>query len=122
MITTFLHTGIEVQDLEKALKFYENMGFKVVKRFEKPEPKAHVAHIVSKDGTRIELWQFLDINHPQVEFIRKHIAFSSNDLKNDIQELVKNGCEVVIPITKGVVLTYAFVRDPSGNYIEIAAT
>jgi len=47
------------------------------------------------------------------------ITVGSDDQKSDIQELVDNGCELAIPITKGVTLTYAFVKDPSGNYIEI---
>jgi catechol 2,3-dioxygenase-like lactoylglutathione lyase family enzyme len=120
MITTFLHNGFAVEDLDKAIGLYKKLGFRVVGRFEKPEPKAHVAQLQSKNVTGIELWQFVDLNHPQVKYIRQHIAVASDDLEKDIEELVKQGCEVVIPITKGVILTYAFIRDPSGNYIEIA--
>jgi catechol 2,3-dioxygenase-like lactoylglutathione lyase family enzyme len=119
MITRFLHTGFEVEDIDQAISFYETLGFSVTKQFDKAEPRAKAAHITSTDNTVIELWQFIDKNHPQVEFICRHIAFESDDLEKDIQKLALEGCKQVIPITKGVTMTYAFLRDPSGNYIEI---
>ena len=73
MITKVLHTGYRVQDLEKSIKFYISMGFKVTNRFEKPDPKAHVA-TVQKDETIFELWRFEETAHPQVKFIQNHIA------------------------------------------------
>lgn len=120
MITTFLHSGFEVEDLDEAIKLYVKLGFKLTSQFEKPEPKARAAQLTSKNGTGVELWQFIDVNHPQVEYIRQHIAVGSDNLEEDINKLVEQGCEVVIPITKGVILTYSFLRDPSGNYIEVA--
>jgi catechol 2,3-dioxygenase-like lactoylglutathione lyase family enzyme len=120
MIKSFLHTGFEVEDLEQAIKLYEQFGFKVTKRFDKPEPKAVAAHLATASGAVIELWQFYDKTHPQVEFIRQHIAIESDDLEADIAHFTSQGCKLVIPVTKGVVLTYAFLQDSSGNNIEIA--
>jgi len=120
MITKFLHTGFRVTNLDEAIKLYEKLGFTLKRRFDKPKPKAKAAHMSSKNGYDIELWQFLDSDHPQVEYIQQHLAVASDNLEADINDLIKKGCELVIPITKGVVLTYAFVRDPSGNYLEIA--
>jgi catechol 2,3-dioxygenase-like lactoylglutathione lyase family enzyme len=120
MIKAFLHTGFEVKDLEQAIKLYEQFGFKVTRRFDKPEPKAVAAHLATASGAVIELWQFFDQQHPQVKFIRRHIAIESDDLEADIANFISQGCTLVIPVTKGVVLTYAFVQDPSGNNIEIA--
>lgn len=119
MIGKFLHVGFEVDDLDEAIEFYKRLGFSLEKQFDKPEPKAKAAHVVNKDGNTFELWQFIDKEHPQVEFIRRHIAFESNNLDDDIEELINSGCKLVIPKTKGVTLTYAFVQDKSGNYIEI---
>lgn len=119
MIKGFLHTAFEVKDIEQAIGFYQQLGFKVKKQFDKPEPEAKAAHIVNDNGDTLELWQFIDKDHPQVEYIRRHVAFESDNLEEDIEALKDKGCELVIPITKGVTLTYAFVRDPDGNYIEI---
>jgi len=119
MITRFLHTAFEVQDLNEAIKFYRKLDFSLTKQFDKPEPQAKVAHLSSNNGVVFEIWQFIDKTHVQVEFIRRHIAFESDDLEQDIDKLVEDGCVLVIPITKGVTMTYAFVRDTSGNYLEI---
>ena len=119
MITGMSHVGLEVQNLDQAVKFYESMGFQLVRRFEKTEPKANAAHMTSPNGTMVELWQFLDKTHPQVEFIKRHIAVDSDNLEADLNAFVEQGCQIVIPITKGVTLTYAFIRDADGNYIEV---
>lgn len=119
MIKGFLHTGFEVDDIDQAIAFYSNFGFKVAKQFDKPEPKAKAAHIMNDSGVTFEIWQFIDRDHPHVEIIRRHVAFESDNLKEDIKKLTEQGCELVIPISKGATLTYAFVSDPSGNCIEI---
>jgi catechol 2,3-dioxygenase-like lactoylglutathione lyase family enzyme len=89
MITSFLHYGFAVDDLDDAIALYKLLGFKEVRRFEKPEPKAHAAQLRSTSGGGIELWQFVDVDHPQVEYIRRHIAVASDDLESDIEKLVK---------------------------------
>jgi len=119
MIKGFMHVGFEVDDIDRALEFYKQLGFELKRQFDKPEPEAKAAHIANASGETFELWQFIDKDHPQVEFIRQHIAFESDNLEEDIQNFVEQGCELVIPVTKGVTMTYAFVRDPSGNNIEI---
>lgn len=113
MIKNVLHTGIEVADLSQTIQLYKDLGFEVVNQFEKPEPKAHVATVKNGD-TAFELWQFKDKTHPQVAFIRNHVAFYSDDLEKDLQQFVANGYTMVIPVTEGVVLRYAFVQDPAG--------
>lgn len=119
MLTRVLHTGIAVDDLDKAIQFYQNLGFSVHNKFEKPEPKAQVATVKNGD-TAFELWHFQDKDHPQVAFIRNHVAVYSDDLETDVHELVQAGFKLVIPITEGVVLKYAFVQNPAGTCYEIA--
>jgi catechol 2,3-dioxygenase-like lactoylglutathione lyase family enzyme len=119
MLKRVLHTGVEVADLAQAIKLYEHLGFAVHNEFEKPEPKASVATMLRGD-VAFELWQFHDKAHSQVAFIRNHIAIYSDALEQDVQELLGEGYELVIPPTEGVVLRYAFVRDGSGACYEIA--
>lgn len=114
-----LHTGVAVADLAAAIALYTSLGFTLAKEFDKPEPEAKVA-ILTKGDTSFELWQFADKEHPQVAFIRNHVAFYSDDLEHDVDELVAKGFKLVIPITEGVVLKYAFVQDPAGACYEIA--
>jgi catechol 2,3-dioxygenase-like lactoylglutathione lyase family enzyme len=119
MLKKVLHTGVEVADLAKTVELYKSLGFEVTKEFDKPEPKAKVA-IVKNGETAFEIWQFEDKDHPQVAFIRNHVAIYSDDLENDIAQLVGDGYKLVIPVTEGVVLRYAFVQDAAGACFEIA--
>lgn len=121
MLKHVLHTGIEVDDLAKTVDLYKNLGFEVANEFNKPEPKAKVV-TVKKGETAFELWQFEDKDHPQVAFIRNHVAIYSDDLQQDVQALVDKGFKLVIPITEGVILRYAFVQDPAGACYEIATS
>lgn len=120
MLKKVLHTGVAVADLEVAIEQYEKLGFNVTKRFEKPDPKAHVA-LVKNGEAMYELWQFQDPKHSQVPYIRSHIAILSDDLENDAQALVSQGYKEVIPLTEGVVLRYIFVQDAAGTNYEIAS-
>lgn len=119
MITRFLRNAFSVDDIIQGISQYEKIGYRLIIKFEKPEPRAMVAHM-SNGESLIELWQFIDKEHPLVEVIKSHIALESDDLDKDLIDLQDYGFEIVIPKTKGVVLTYAFIKDSSGNYIEIA--
>ncbi|HZP55750.1 MAG TPA: VOC family protein [Candidatus Saccharimonadales bacterium] len=119
MIKRFWHVGMAVRDLDKAVDQYEKLGYTVKHRIEKDEPRAVMARLEHRTGSTIELWQWLE-DHYENKFRGNHIAFESDDIDDDVWALVEKGAEVVIPKTTGVITTYAFVRDPSGNYIEIA--
>lgn len=108
---------MRVKDLNESCKFYEQIGYKVVQRFEREDLHAHAAHLEYSNNT-IELWQF-DSHHPQHEYIAKHIALESDCLEEDLEVFKRNGFAEVIPLTQGKTLRYAFVRDASGNCIEI---
>ena len=120
MIKKFWHVGLTVKNLDQAIEQYQKLGFELIDKFEKDEPHAYAAQLKHPSGSGIELWQWLDEKHPQVEFIKNHLAFVSDDINGDVKMLVDQGFEIVIPKTKGITVTYVFVRDPSGNYIEIA--
>lgn len=117
MLKKILHTGVEVADLTKAIELYESLGFKVVNQFEKTKTKIA---IVTKGESTFELLQFVDNDSPQVAFIRNHVAFASDDLENDVQQFVDNGYKLVIPITDGVMVRYAYLQDEAGACYEIA--
>lgn len=121
MIKKFWHVGFSVNNLDNAIAQYESLGFKLVQRFEKTQPKSLAAHMNHPNGSGIEMFQFIDKNHPQVEFIKQHIAFISNNIEEDLKILESQGCQVVIPVTAGVtVKKFSFIRDPNEQYIELA--
>jgi catechol 2,3-dioxygenase-like lactoylglutathione lyase family enzyme len=119
MLKQVLHTGVAVADLAAAVELYTSLGFAVHNEFEKPEPKAHI--ITVKQGeTAFELWQFEDLAHPLAAFIRNHVAIYSDDLEADVDAMVAKGYTLVIPVTEGVIMRYAFVADAAGCCYEIA--
>jgi methylmalonyl-CoA/ethylmalonyl-CoA epimerase len=119
MLKHILHTGVEVADLDNAIALYKSLGFEIHNKFEKPEPKASVATL-KKGDVAFELWRFHDKEHPQVAYIRNHVAIYSNDLENDARQLVASGYKLVIPVTEGVIMRYVFVQDAAGTCYEIA--
>jgi lactoylglutathione lyase len=119
MFSRVLHTGVAVGDLDKTIEFYKSLGFEIHNQFEKPGPKARVA-TVKKGETAFELWEFSDVMHPHASIIQNHIAIYSDDLEADIDMLTGQGYKLVIPVTEGVIMRYAFVQDAAGCNYEIA--
>jgi len=116
----FWHVGLTVSDLDESISRYEELGLNVVDKFEKDQPHAQAALMLGATGVGVELWQWLDEDHPQVKIIKNHIAFLSDDPREDVKKLEKRGCRIVIPETVGKLVTYTFLEDPDGKYIEIA--
>lgn len=119
MLKKILHTGLAVNDLDSALKMYKLLGFEVAKRFHKPDINADVA-MVEKGETVFELFEFHDQDHPQVEFIRNHVAIYSDAIEEDVDTLQKQGYRLTIPITEGIIFRFAFLQDEAGTNYEIA--
>ncbi len=116
---TLNHAGFVIKDLEEAVNLYEKLGFTLVRKFEKPEPKAHVALMKDTNGMRLELWQFAE-EHPLNSYIGRHIAFICDDVRANAQLLVDTGFTEVVPYTEGVILNYIFVQDEYGTTFELA--
>ena len=119
MLKHILHTGVAVPDLDKAIKLYQSLGFGITKQFHKDDINADVAMLIKGEAT-YELFQFYNPDHPQVEFIRSHIAIYSDSLEQDIDMLLSQGYKLVIPITEGVIFRFAYVQDSVGINYEIA--
>lgn len=118
MITGLHHQGLQVANLNKTLGDYQAMGFELEKEFERADLFAKAAHIRYPQGGRLEFWEFSE-RHADHEFIQNHTAFASDNLEDDLQLFVDNGCKIVIPITQGAVARYAFVQDELGHNLEL---
>ncbi len=119
MLKRILHTGLAVPDLAAGIGFYEDLGFAVAERFHKSDIDADAA-MLTKGETSFELFQFNNPNHPNVKFIRNHVAIYSDAIEEDVARLVKQGYKLTIPINEGVILRFAFLQDASGMNYEIA--
>lgn len=118
MIKKILHQSFEVEDLEKAVKYYEGLGFKSAASFEKEGGKAK-AQILELDDFAFEIWQF---NDKSSEFykIRNHIGIEVDNIEETLEEFVKLGSKIIIPITQGMTVEYfAFLADQDGKIFEL---
>lgn len=105
------HIAIIVSKIEN-LSFYENLGFKEYKRFEREYDT-----VVFMEGDGIVLEVFVDSNHPEratgpeARGLR-HIAFCVDDLsKVDVE------CEEIRTDWFG--RKFTFTKDPDGQPIEL---
>ena len=95
------HIGIAVENLEKAIAFYEDtFGFKCYSVEEVKDQKVKTAFF--KVGqTKIELLESTDPEGPIGKFIEKkgqgvhHIAFAVDDLSADLEELKDSGVRLI---------------------------
>lgn len=118
MITRMHHFGMMTADLDEAVRTYEALGFKVYKSFTKPGMKA--AMLFKEGVAGVEFFQFENPDGELEQKIKKHSAFVSDDLENDVQQYLRSGYELAIPISDGaVVKRFAYVKDRAGNYIEL---
>ena len=122
-ITGYDHVGIRVSDAERALRFYERLGFI-------PDPglsNERVAEIVTRDGTRVNLI-FNGKRRPAARNILMdepvkwpgftHGAFIVESLQALLEWADHHGVGITEgPVDWGRRLT-CFLRDPDGNVLE----
>jgi methylmalonyl-CoA/ethylmalonyl-CoA epimerase len=122
------HVGISVPDLEASVKWYqEKLGFRVEKRQVIQQIPARIAFLVNGDF-RIELFEVAgasplpgDRRIPDRDLKThgtKHLALGVKDVRQTMEILKSSGVDVAMEsAVEGKPM--AFIRDNSGNLIEI---
>ena len=132
------HTGIVVNDMEKALHFYrDTLGLKIKRKMNETGEyidnlsalegvRVKTIKMAADDGNLIELLYYE--SHPREPVARdicdagySHISFTVDNLDHEYDRLEIMGIEFscapqISPDGKARV---AFCRDPEGNYIEL---
>jgi catechol 2,3-dioxygenase-like lactoylglutathione lyase family enzyme len=139
MIKNIRHTGIVVRDLDKAIKFYEGLGFSMWKKEFESGPyldkvvglknvKIEIAKLKSPCGNLLELLQYH--SHPLDKKIKRqpsnqlgcsHIALTVKDIDEVLKNIQANGGSLVnFPITTpDGKFRVAYVHDHEGVLLEI---
>jgi lactoylglutathione lyase len=139
MVLNTRHTGIVVRDLEKAIIFYNLLGFKLQNRCIEEGPyidklvglinaRIEWAKLSLSDGSLLELLQYH--SHPKNKDVKlqpanrlgcSHIALTVENISEAIKIIKTNGgivdSEVQISPDGKVKVIYAF--DTEGNILEI---
>lgn len=95
------HIGIAVSDLEKAIKFYEDVfGLECYKIEEVPDQKVRTAFFMIGQ-TKIELFESTSPEGTVAKFIEKrgegihHIAFAVDDIEAGLKETAEKGVAMI---------------------------
>ena len=119
----FLHTRIRVGDMDKSIKFYENLGFKLTRRNDN-SPAGNRLAFLELEGSE----HFLELCYsPEfiVEFPEDlmHTCVGVENITDYCDQLEKKGIEIWPKEWRGKFLDenskMAFVTDPDGYEVEI---
>ncbi|MFH1088745.1 MAG: VOC family protein [Patescibacteria group bacterium] len=117
-----IHFAIPTKDLDKSRAFYEQLGFRYLSKWTKPDQDLSAYWMESDKGVRIELVHKPGFVYQRPENIPEllHIALPVERLIDEIDKWQDRGVKILKPITKGVsVKQFAFIEDPSGFPVEL---
>ena len=124
-----LHAGISVRNMDEAIIWYRDiLGFVLESDKYIAPLKARVV-FMKLDDFYVELFE-ADNANPLPEERRipnldlrthgnKHVAFKVNDIKIMMEEVKSKGCDVAMDIFPMEGSLVAFIRDNTGNLIEL---
>jgi lactoylglutathione lyase len=98
------------------------LGLKLTRRFEVKENNAEIAFVEDPKGNAIELTHWRDKKQLAEGDNFDHIALGVGNMKDVIERLRAQGVAIAMePFTlKGGTHQIAFVKDPDGNWLELA--
>ena len=126
-LTKIEHIGIAVKNLEKSIKFYENvLGLKCY-AVEKVEDQKVTTAFFQIGETKIELLESTQSDGPVAKFIEKrgegihHLAFKTNDVDSSLKELKEKDVKLIDenPRKGAEQLDIAFIHPKSANGVLI---
>jgi len=121
VVCKFLHTRMRVNDLEKAVSFYEKVfALRVTRRHESPRGSKLVFLSVPNSEEEIELTYFPNSGPVVVQEDLMHLAFEVESMNNFARHLEIVGYEFSDgPTQSSSGSVFAFVDAPDGYEIEV---
>lgn len=123
-IKRFDHIGIRVMDFDRAITFYEKLGFSVTRN----DSKEHVVVLKHPSGIEINLLDSGDDDNNQQNILMDvdpkfpgytHYALAIDSIVDAKHFLESIGLQITEgPVTFGDGKTSVFIRDPDRNVIE----
>ena len=138
MIRSLAQVGITCSDIEKSLKFYnELLGLPLLEALDVPgdqvrdiyglddsQTKVTLFLLRTGNGGFVELFRFepLGGDHQHVVWNRPGITHFALDVKNlpaVMKRLEKEGVDMICPVKNNLGTDFVFTRDPDGNLVEL---
>lgn len=118
MTTKYLHTMVRVSNLEESIKFYELLGLRETKRFDRPESGYTLVFMAAPGDEDVPIE--LTYNYAPEEYTGGrnfgHLAYRVDDIYAMCAHLQVNGVTINRPPRDG---RMAFVRSPDGISVEL---
>ncbi|MBI4219950.1 MAG: VOC family protein [Chloroflexi bacterium] len=140
MVSSFNHTGLVVQDIDKMVAFYtQTLGLKKLREIDSVAPptgdhtgfpgaRRKLVFVGFEGGHQIELVRYFDPPSPQGHLERNqlgasHICFNVKDLAGLHKNLLTKGVRFVTELKwrdapGGGRIGIVYARDPEGNWLE----
>jgi len=125
----FHHVALSVHKMMESLRFYETFGFQEVHHYNDPAGTFEIAHLRLGDFF-LELFCYrdcapapksagsLETGLPRIGV--KHMALRVQSVLEARREIDERDIATATPLQKGNTgVTYFFIKDPSGNLLEI---
>jgi lactoylglutathione lyase len=118
-----IHTCYRIGNIDRAVAFYEALGFEERRRMDLPDGAINVFMGLPGDGDRLELTWNPGVESYDLGTGYNHIALTVDDLDATLEQLAADGIEPEKPPyrpgnrTEGHLI--CFLRDPDGYRIEL---
>ena len=121
MVKKLLHTRMRVNDIERTVKFYEDViGLKIARRSVSPRGAQIVFLATPNSDEEIEICQLPNSPSVQVQPDLMHLAFEVDSVESFAADIAKKGYKLSDGPTKtGSGATIAFVDAPEGYEVEL---
>jgi lactoylglutathione lyase len=121
MVKKLLHTRMRVNDLERTVRFYEDvLGLKVGRRHTSPRGAQLAFLRTPNSDEEIELCQLADAPPVAVQPDLMHLAFEVEDMNAFAAQLAKKGLKLSDgPTRTGSGSVIGFIDAPEGYEIEL---
>jgi lactoylglutathione lyase len=119
----FLYTGIRVRDLERSVRFYRGLGFRVILRGTMDHGGVFVHLQQPRSDRRIELNYYPKGNRFYTPYRRDaefdHLGFVTTNVDAWVRKMKRLGGKVVIPTWTETGQRLGYVADPDGFVVEV---
>ena len=114
MIRNIRHTGIVVRDLDKAIRFYEGLGFSMWKR--EMEKVTFIDKVVGLNNARIETAKLKSPCGGLLELLKYH----SHPVEKKISKQPSNqlGCSHIAITVENIDETMKYIQDTGGSIVN----
>lgn len=123
-LSSFMHVGIRVKDLQKSLDFYTKLlGMRIKVRSKIERTKGEIARLVSEKGGFILELNYYEKHSPYyTEYVvgegLDHLTFEVDDLAKTLEQVRTNGYRVIEEKNTDE-NRWAIIEDPNGIWVGI---